>query len=443
VENQTRAQWGSRLALILATAGSAIGLGNVWKFPYITGENGGGAFVLIYLACILVIGIPILVAELYIGQKSQCNTVEAFEVLHKKGTIWRLPGWMGLLSAFIILSFYSVVGGWILDFEFRSLLAQFSNSDEQAIKGILGSLFLDPLRQGFWHLVFMSLTVGIVISGVSKGLERWNKILMPSLLLILCILFVRVMFLEGFGESLAFLFSPNFDKLTPDGVLEAVGHSFFTLSLGMGAIITYGSYMKKDEKLLNVAVTVAVLDTLIALIAGVIIFSIVFTYGLEPGGGPGLIFSTLPMLFAKMTGGYFLSVIFFLLMTFAALTSAVSILEVVVAYFSEKKKMSRKKSSLICGLVIYMVGILTVLSTNIMSDVKIFGLTFFDFFDKLSANYLLPLGGLFISLFFGWVLGPKTFESLPKWSQGPMLWSTRVIAPVGVITVFYHKVFGL
>lgn len=442
--NPQRAQWGSRLAFILAAAGSAIGLGNLWKFPYVTGINGGGAFVLVYLICILFVGVPVLLAELYIGQQSQTNTVNAFEVMHKKRTLWQLPGWMGIISAFLILSFYSVVGGWILDFTYHSVLGTFSGAPENA-KTALNSLFQDPLRQTLWHFLFMFSACAIVIGGIKEGLEKWNKILMPTLLILLLALLVKSFFLNGFSQAIDFLFEPNFSMLTSESILEAVGHSFFTLSLGMGAIITYGSYLSKKEDLVKVSFALALLDTLIALVAGLVIFSIVFSFDLEPASGPGLIFATLPTLFSQMPGGYFLSLAFFILVGFAALTSAVSILEVQISYLTDKHKISRKKLTAITAAITFLTGLLSVFSTNIMSDIKIFDLTFFDLFDKLTSNYLLPIGGLIISLFFGWVLGPKATKHIcgkSRLAHLGLLWITRIIAPFAILLVIYNLTIG-
>ncbi|MFQ5559139.1 MAG: sodium-dependent transporter [Nitrospinota bacterium] len=441
-----RVQWSGRVAFILATAGSAIGLGNIWKFPYIAGINGGGAFVLIYLVCIALVGIPIMIAEMYIGQRGQKNAVTSFEVLDKKGTWWRMPGFMGIVSAFLILSFYSVVGGWILDFEFRALLGNLVSMDEKVIGETLSSLLKSPWRQLFWHTLFMGITCYIVAAGIRQGLERWNNVLMPVLLLLLLILLARVLFLPGFGEAMSFLFTPDFSKLTGEGILEAVGHSFFTLSLGMGAIITYGSYLKEGEDLQKISLIVAFMDTIIALIAGVVIFSVVFSFNMEPGAGPGLIFSTLPVLLSKMQGGSLMAVGFFLLVAFAALTSAVSLLEVVVAYWDETQHLDRKRGAVVSSVSIYLVGILSVLSTNILANVKIFDLTFFDLFDKLTSSYLLPVGGLLISLFFGWKLGSKAVEevvgSTEKKRYHVLLWSTRVVAPLAVCAILIHKFAG-
>lgn len=443
-ETVERAHFTNRFFFILAAVGSAIGLGNIWKFPYIAGVNGGGAFVLVYLACIAVVGIPIFVAELYVGQRAQANAVKAFEVLHKKKTAWRGIGLMGVLSSFLILSFYSVVGGWVLDFEYRSVLNQFAGLSNVAVKDVLGSLFSSPGRQIFWHFVFMAATVGMVLGGIKKGIERWSKILMPALLLLLGFLMIRSFFLPGFGDAFHFLFSPDVSKLTSMGILEAVGHSFFTLSLGMGAMVTYGSYLSKKENLVKIAITVGFMDTAVALMAGFIIFSVVFSYGMEAGSGPTLMFQTLPMLFSQMTGGYFVSTAFFLLVAFAAFTSSISLLEVVVTYTVERYKISRTRATLTTGAAIFSLGILTVLSTNVLSDFKIIGLTFFDLFDKLTSSIFLPLGGLLFAVFYGWVLGPKAVAATVGKGKGLnlfyhiFLWTVRIFAPIAVVVVLVN-----
>jgi len=440
-----RAHWSGRLAFILAAAGSAVGLGNIWKFPYITGTNGGGAFVLVYLLCIAVVGIPIFIAELYIGQKSQTNVVESFNVVAEKKTAWRSIGWLGLVSAVLILSFYSVVGGWVLDFLFRSVSGEFLVETESEIQSTLGILFQSPVRQLILHFFFMALCVLIVFRGVQKGLERWNKILMPGLLILLLLMFVYSIWLDGFSKSLTFLFAPDFSALTAAGVLEAVGHAFFTLSLGMGAIITYGSYLKVSERVVPTALAVAGLDTLVALISGLIIFAVVFSFDMEAKAGPTLMFQTLPVLFAKLPAAYWISLFFFLLVSFAALTSAVSLFEVVISYWEEAKNKSRASACLLWGGIIYLMGVLSALSTNVLADFKLplVGLTFFDFFDKLTSQYFLPIGGLLISLFFGWKLSAKACEEITGskgiWAIG-LLWTARIIAPVAVGIVIVVKI---
>jgi len=446
---KNRSHWSSSFSFFLVAVGSAVGLGNIWKFPYIAGENGGGAFVLIYLLCIALVGLPIFVAELYIGRQGQSNIVHSFNVLEKKKSRWRVVGYLGILSAFVILSFYSVVGGWIIDYFLKALSFSFEAKSSAQITGMLQHLFSSPGKQIIYHMVFMSFTFLIVVGGISKGLERWSKLLMPAFLTLLFALFVYSTTTTGFKASLSFLFYPDFSMLTPSGVLEAVGHSFFTLSLGMGAIMTYGSYLKKNEDLIKTAFYIGLADTIIALMAGVVIFSIVFTYGFEPGAGPKLMFETLPVLFSKDAAGNYLAMSFFGLVLFAALTSSVSLLQVVVSYFEENSHLSKFTITFISSFSIFCIGILSALSTNLLSDFHIIeGLTFFDFFDKLSSHYLLPIGGLLMAIFFGWKIDTedikKIFSDHPKtkFYFFVLIWSNRVVAPLAIFIMILNSIFG-
>ncbi|MCB0272353.1 MAG: sodium-dependent transporter [Bdellovibrionales bacterium] len=436
-----RAHWSSRIAFVLAATGSAIGLGNIWKFPYMAGANGGSAFVLVYLGCIALIGFPLMIAEIYIGKKSQKNTIEAFETLHHAGTFWKSAGFLGMLGCFLVLSFYSLVGGWVLDFEYQSLLHRFANESDDFVKNYFVDLIHN--RQGtqiFWHSTFMLITIGIVAKGVSNGLEKWNKILMPILFSLLIFLFVYSLFLEGFKESIHFLFAADFSKLTWKSVLEAVGHAFFTLSLGMGSMIIYGSYMEKEGPVLKQAAAVVLLDTFIALLAGTIIFTIVYTFNAEPGAGPGLMFVTLPLLFKQIPGSWFVSNAFFILVFFAALTSAISILEVLSAYLIDTKKWSRIKATFLVGGAMWICGVLCAYPKLI-----IFGKNnVFDVFDILSSKITMPLTGIMISIFFGWVLGPKAIEEAvgirSKFLLQGLVWVVRVIAPICVAVMLYKGI---
>ena len=446
-EGATRAHWSGRLAFVLAASGSAVGLGNIWKFPYMAGVNGGGAFVLLYLVCIAAVGLPVLIAEIYIGKKGQKNAVEAFDETLGQSTPWRNVGLLGVISAFLILSFYSVVGGWVLDFEVRALTNAFhSEADKDVIAGAWGESLKNAGMTIFWHTLFMALTIGIVLGGIQRGIERWSRILMPTLFVILIGLFFYATTLDGFGEAMAFLFLPDFSKLTGAGFLEAVGHSFFTLSLGMGAMITYGSYLSEHEPVIGTAITVAILDTVIALTAGSVIFAVVYSFGADPSGGPGLMFSTLPVLFSQTDYAWIISVVFFMLVGFAALTSAISMLEVVVAYFDEVLGWSRTKSTLTLGAVIWALGLLCALSFNVLSDFTILDKTFFDLFDVATSQYLLPIGGLLIAVFYGWTLGEKhvqqTFESgASALLVTGLMWSARVIAPMAILALFVKGIF--
>jgi len=442
MQQTKRSHWSNRLSFILVASGSAVGLGNIWKFPYITGEHGGGAFVLVYLACITLVNVPVFIAELYIGQKSQSDAVTSFEKLHKPKSPWRVAGAMGIISSFIILSFYSVVGGWVLDFEFKSLLNQFAGKSDGEVSGMLSELFASPSSLLFWHLIFMVMTVGIVVGGISKGIERWGRILMPALFAILIGLLIWCTRLEGFGQAIDFLFTPDFTKLDANSILVALGHSFFTLSLGLAAMITYGSYLDQKEDLVKASLAVGAADTIIALASGVVIFSVVFSFGLEPNAGPGLMFSTLPTLFNKIPGGYYISVAFFLLVAFAALSSSISLLETGVTYFVDRLGMTRTKVTIISGVGIYLLGVLSALSFNILADFKIGKFTFFDLFDGLTTNILLPLGGMIISLFYGWILGREGVKESIQGHGGELawkslMWTARVFAPACILWVLY------
>ncbi len=432
-----RGQWGTRLGFIMAAAGSAVGLGNIWKFPYITGEYGGGAFVLVYLGAVVIVGLPLMIAEFMIGRRAQQNPVGAFQRRHRQGSPWQLVGWLGVASGFIILSFYSVVAGWALAYVFKSIVG-FSGTAEQ-IQSQFTDLVLNPRDSILWHTAFMSLCIAIVYGGIQRGIERWSKILMPALLVILLgLMLYGLLGTTGGSRAIAFLFEPDFSKLSAEGVLSALGHAFFTLSLGMGAMITYGSYMKREANLVRDAITISILDTVIALMAGIAIFSLVFHYGMEPGQSVGLIFKTLPVLFAET--GPIISIPFFVLLSFAALTSAISLLEVVVSYFVDKRGWSRRTATLVLGSAIYLFGFL---SANAAWTVPFRGKQqgFFDIFDFVSTNYMLPVGGFLTCLFVAWVMKEKDrareFGSSGRLFVGFKI-VLRFIAPVAVLLVLLH-----
>lgn len=426
-----RAHWTSRLGFILAASGSAVGLGNIWKFPYITGVYGGGAFVLVYLVAVLIVGLPLMIAELIVGRRAQENPVGAFQDLHRQGSPWQLVGWLGLAAGFIILSFYSVIAGWGLAYILKAI-GGFSGTTEQ-IGAQFGDLVGNNGLSILWHTIFMVLTIGIVAGGIKEGIERWSKILMPALLLILVGLAVYgIGFTQGGHRALDFLFRPDFHKLTGEGILSALGHAFFTLSLGMGAMITYGSYMEKGARVVRDAVTISILDTVVALLAGIAIFSIVFTDpSLEPAAGPGLIFQTLPPLFAQT--GKWVSIPFFVLLTFAALSSAISLLEVVVSYFIDRRGWSRLKACIIMGGLIYLLGVGCAIQVTGM----------FDFFDVLTTNYMLPLGGMMIAIFVAYVM--KDSDRIDElgnsggWYKG-LIFCLKIITPLSVLIVLLHGI---
>lgn len=441
-----RQMWASRLGFILAAAGSAVGLGNIWKFPYITGNNGGGAFVLVYLLCIALVGLPIMMAELMIGRHTRRDAVGAFIHLEGRRSFWMSAGWVSVIAAFIILSYYSVVAGWTLDYVFRSLLGSFVGQSPEVVEGFFDSLIGSGIRQILWHLVFVLLCLGIVIGGVQKGIERWSKILMPLLLFLLLLLFINGMLSSGARDGLNFMFRPDFKKLTPASVLEALGHAFFTLSLGMAAMITYGSYLSRHENLLSAGLRVVILDTAIALMAGLAIFPIVFAVGMEPAAGPGLIFKTIPVVFSQLPGGYLLAILFFLLLAFAALTSAISLLEAQVAYLIDERGWGRQRATTFLAGLAFLFGIPTALSYNRLGDWHLIGdLTFFDSVDLIASNYLLPISGLLIAVYVGWFWkGEEEKEELIAGGSGWVypIWHflIRYVAPVAVAVILYYKI---
>jgi len=433
-----RSHWGSRLGFVLAASGSAVGLGNIWKFPYITGEYGGGAFVLVYLACVLLVGLPLMYSELIIGRRSGKDVLGAMRKLTAHcGDLGRdlsgFAGIMGIASGFLILSFYSVVGGWAIHF-FWVALDLIPMTDGGA-GPTFGALVGNAPLSALWHTVFMGLVIAVVARGVHDGIERACSRMMPALVGILLVLLVYVAFSGGLGASLSFLFRPDFSKLSGPAVLEALGHAFFTLSLGMGAMVTYGSYLESEASVVRDGAWIAMLDTLIALLAGSVIFAVVFDAGMRPAAGPGLVFVTLPDLFAQMPGGQAFGIAFFLLLIFAAWSSAISLLEVVLAYFVDEHGVSRGRGALLVGGVIWLIGIGSAVWGPVL-----------DFLDNLTTNYMLPLGGMIIAITAGWLLKPEDriagFTALG--SVGPMLatgwlFVIRFVTPVLVLAVILYK----
>ena len=405
-----REQWGSKLGFILAASGSAVGLGNIWKYPHMAGQNGGAAFTIVYLVCILVVGLPILLGELVIGRNTQLSPVGAFNKLADKSN-WKWVGFLGVASAFVILSFYGVVGGWTLRYTVYSLSGGFESlsGNADASGEVFNSFISNSINPIFWQLLFMSVCIGIIIKGVKSGIEEGSKIMMPLIIVILGILVVRGLTLDGGSEGLIFLFKPKFSDLTPSSIVLALGHAFFTLSLGMGTMLTYGSYLDKKQNLFSSAIWVILLDTAIAMLAGTAIFTIVFAMGADPSAGAGLIFVVLPTIFPQIGGGLVWGTLFFFILFMAALTSAISILEVITAYFIDEKGWSRERATLSFGGVITIVGIFCSLSLGNFNITSIFDISFFDFMDELSSKYMLPIGGALTAIFILYKWGVDTF----------------------------------
>lgn len=443
-------QWASRTVFIMAATGSAVGLGNIWKFPYITGENGGGTFVLVYLLCIALIGIPIMMAEIMLGRRgkqSPINTMLALAKDEHRSPGWVWLGWMGVLAGFLILSYYSVIAGWAMSYVFRTGSGMFLGVTADGANRIFADLVSDPERLLAWHTLFMLITMVVVARGVKNGLEKAVTLLMPLLFGLLVVIVIYAMTTGYFMEGIRFLFTPG--TIDRDGVLIAMGHAFFTLSLGMGAIMVYGSYLSEEYSIAQASILIALADTVVALLAGMAIFPIVFANGLEPDAGPGLIFQILPIAFGHMQGGTLVGVVFFTLLMFAAWTSAISLIEPAVAYLVENKGVNRIYASAWIGGLTWFVGLGTVFSFNIWKDKTLSipylfeNLTFFDTLDYLTANIMLPLGGLFIAIFAAWVMREQSTKD--EMNTYPFIYNiwrflVRFIAPVAVIVVFLRAV---
>lgn len=441
---ENRAIWSNKMVFILAAAGSAVGLGNIWRFPYITGMNGGGAFVLVYLLCVIAIGLPIMVAELLIGRASRQSPPLAFQKLGGKfGKYWRYLGWLGIFAAFLLTSYYSVIGGWTFYYVYKSFIWNIVDLTKDQTTQTFAAFTADPVSQIFWTFLFILVGVLIVIRGIKGGLEAFNKIFMPALLVMIILLVINALTCEGAQEGLKFLFYPDFSKITPETVLAAMGQAFFSLSLGMGAILTYGSYLHHEENLMNNATIVVLLDTLVAVLVGIAIFPILFSVGMSPEAGPGLTFITLPVAFANfgVILGPILITIFFLMLTFAALTSSISILEPIVSYIVDKKWLNRKIATISVGFLAFLISIPSALSNGgnqFLTDKNFFGRSFMDFADFIVSDNILPLGGFGMALFVYFVISKKvrhaevrTFYYIWK----PLL----VIASIAVASVYLHK----
>ncbi|MDA3890613.1 MAG: sodium-dependent transporter [Salinivirgaceae bacterium] len=441
-----RDSFSSKFGVIAAAAGSAIGLGNIWKFPYIAGENGGGVFLIVYLVFILLIGIPVMMSEFIIGRKAHKNVFGAFRELTNSG-FWKIIGVMGVMAAFFILSFYGTVAGWTMEFLILAITDSFSGRDAHEIEQLFSTFSEGAYKPVIFQIIFMAITALIVIGGIRKGIEKYTKILMPLLIVIILYLDITAVSLKGGGEGLRFLFNPDFSKLSPKLFIDALGHAFFTLSLGMGVLMTYASYFQKDTNLTSTSVSVAMADTIIALLAGIAIFPAVFAFSTEPAAGPGLVFITLPNIFELIPGGYVFSILFFLLLAVAALTSSISILEVVVAYLSEEKDISRTKATILAASAITVTGVLCTLSIGPLSDFLIFGFNIFELLDKVASNILLPLGGMLISIFVGWKMKRHiVIDELSNYGKVRIasihlfMFLVRYLAPIAIFFVFLHGI---
>lgn len=450
-------EWSSRTAFILAATGSAVGLGNIWRFPYITGENGGGAFVLVYLLCVFLIGLPVMIAEILLGRqgkRSPINTMRTLAQQYKTSQIWQIIGWSGVLAGFLILSYYSVIAGWALAY-IQLMATTLSNIPEHAVavevvEQTFSQLTGDPIQLIIWHTLFILGTMMMVVGGVQGSLERAVRTIMPALLLLLLILFGYALSTEAFLEGVAFMFSPDFDKaLTSKSLLDALGQAFFTLSLGMGAIMIYGAYLPRHAPIGETTVVIVISDTMVAILAGLIIFPIVFSSGLDASDGPGLAFLTLPIAFIQMPFGIFFGVLFFVLLSLAAWSSAISIIEPVIAWMVEQG-IPRLVATIIAGLGSWLIGLLTVFSFNYWSEFYPLAawsiqLNWFEILEYLTFNIMLPLGGLGIAVFVAWIIPHAARTDELDTNPRSILYNVwlfllRYMTPIGVLLVFLNSI---
>ncbi|PXF32004.1 transporter [Pokkaliibacter plantistimulans] len=439
--------WASRWVFIMAATGSAVGLGNIWKFPYITGVNGGGAFVLVYLLCVALIGLPLMMAEVFIGRRgrqSPANSLRDVAEESGRSTNWQFVGWMGALAGFLIFGFYSVVGGWVLAYVSDMAQGTFNGAGAEQVGAAFKGLLADPVTMLIWHSVFAFLSMIVLVKGVNEGLERSIRILMPALFILLFVVLGYGISTGRFADAFHFMFDFEPEKLTWNAVLVALGHAFFTLSLGMGTMIAYGSYMTKQASIGSTAMAVVFLDTFVALVAGLAIFPIVFANNMDPGAGPGLMFVTLPVAFGNMPMGQIFGFLFFVLVAIAAWTSAISLMEPSIAFLVERFGFRRPMACLVLGVVGWLLGIAALLSFNEWSNVHLFGKGIFDFLDYVTANIMLPLGGLFVAIFSSWIVKSRfSHEELGVSALSYKLWFyvTRFVAPILVLTVFIFNLF--
>ncbi|MCX6566727.1 MAG: sodium-dependent transporter [Candidatus Aminicenantes bacterium] len=446
---ESRGNWGSRVGFILAAAGSAIGLGNIWRFPYLTGKNGGALFVLIYVGCVLVLGLPVMLAELALGRATGKNPVGAFRAI-RPGTKWHYTGYLGVVAAVMILSFYSVVAGWTLGYCYKTLSGSFRLVGKSEVAVIFSRFIASPWLQLLLLALFIFLTIFIVSKGVSAGLEKFSMVLMPALFLILILLMIYSLTLPGAERGLAFYLKPDFTEINGRVFLEAMGQAFFSLSLGMGTMLTYGSYLSKKEKLVSSAAWVAFLDTSVALLAGFIIFPALFSQNMAPDQGPGLVFAILPVIFGKIPGGVIFGAFFFILLALAALTSTISLLEVPVAFLIDEKKWPRRRASWLIGGLSLLFGIPSALSgggVKFFSRLPLFHVDFLSLWDKVWGNIALSIGSLLIAFFVAYVW--KTAKALEEITAGgarfrlARLWviSIKYICPLLILVVLISQFF--
>lgn len=433
-----RALFVTKIGVIAATVGSAVGLGNIWRFPYMAGENGGGAFLITYVCCVIILGIPLMCAEFIVGRKARSNASRAFKVLAPK-TKWNIIGYFGIISSTLILGYYMVIAGWVVEYIFQALRGNLMAESATQIASNFSNFTSDVWRPLLWIFTLLIVNYLIISKGVTKGIEKASNIMMPILFLILLIFCGYTITLPGAGEGLKYLFYPDFSKINGSVILAAMGQAFFSLSIGLGILITYGSYFKDNVNLPKTGLTVALLDMLVAVLAGVMIFPVTASFGINPTQGPELIFVTLPNVFKHMIMPDFWAIMFFIFAGVAALTSTLSLFEVIIAYFTEEFNMNRKRASIIIMTIIAVLSILSSLSFGLLSDAKLFGMNFFELSDYISANILLPAGGFLLSIYIGWIMNKKdVYSELGEVNtlHKAILFSIKFIAPISIFLIF-------
>ena len=447
--NPTPRGFTSNIGAILAAAGGAVGLGNIWRFPYMLGQNGGGAFLLIYIIFVVLIGIPLMMTEFIIGRRSQRNVVGAYKALSGGRKGWVVLGIFGIVAAFLIYAFYSVVAGWTLNYIVLSGSGRLAGLEPDAVANVFANFTQGSLLPLLCQLLFLALTGIVITMGVQKGIENVGKILMPILFLLLILMCVRSLTLSGSQEGMKFLFKPDFSKLTGQSVLSALGQSFFSLSIGMGAMVTYGSYIRKEDRLFKTSIWIALCDLIVAVLAGVVIFPAVFAFGMDPASGPELVYVVLPNVFNNMPAGTLFSLIFFLLLGIAALTSTISLLEIIVAFAVEELHWKRTTASFVSTLLVFVVGAFCTLSFGPLQNAKLFGRTIFDLFDLITASYLMPIGALLMTIFLGWCY-PKVEVKDELSNNGTLKVRAfelyyiilRYIAPLALVIILISGIIG-
>ena len=445
----THSQWASRLVFIMAVTGSAVGLGNIWRFPYITGEYGGGAFVVLYIFFVLVMGLPVMLSEVMLGRLGKRNTVDTFSRFHREygaSPIWKVIGLMGIITGVLILSFYSVIAGWLVIYIFHSATGTFESQSVEGFSNLFNMLLADPKQMILYHGLFMLITAIVCMRNINAGIGKVVYYFMPLLLILIIGIIIYNFYNADMGQAVRFLFLFRWQDMQPDVILVALGQAFFSLSLGMGAVMIYGSYLSDSEPLLATTSTIVVIDTLVAILACLMIFPILFAFNLEPAAGPGLIFKTLPIAFSQMPGGALFGFIFFVLLFIVAWTSAFSLLEPAVAWLTEHTRWTRSMAAAIAALVIWLLGFATVFSFNIWQEVKLWEMTPFNLIDNLTSNITLPLGGLLIVLFAGWVLpataSKKQFGLSSDTYYQIWRWSARYFCPILIMAILIANQLG-